>query len=262
MYNLFVLKPLCKPIQGNILIDTLTSFQLFSGVTILAFAYLVRGVAGFGSGLIAVPLLSLMFPISQVVPVIILLDYLASLSHGFSNRSEIRWKEILPLIPFSITGMVIALFFMSRSDTLILTKALGVFIVLFALFTLSGYKPKTGAARGWGVLAGFSGGLIGTLFGTGGPFYVTYFKARGLQKTAFRTTLAVAFLMDGAGRLTGYASTGYFDLRFFTLIAVLLPIMVIFLYIGGHIHTKLTHEQFERAISVLLIGSGIMLIVK
>lgn len=100
------------------------------------------------------------------------------------------------------------------------------------------------------------------MFGTGGPFYVTYFKARGLDKLAFRTTMAVTFLLDGAGRLLGYATTGYFDLKFLTMIAMALPVMAIFMYIGGHIHTKLTQEQFQRGISILLILSGIVLIFK
>jgi uncharacterized protein len=37
-------------------------------------AYLVRGVAGFGSGLIAVPLLSLAAPVPAVVPLVVALD--------------------------------------------------------------------------------------------------------------------------------------------------------------------------------------------
>jgi len=244
------------------LIDALTPFQLSASAAILAIAYLVRGVAGFGSGLIAIPILTLMFPISIVVPLMVVLDYVASLSHGLKNRDEIRWKELLPLIPFSIAGVMIALFFLSKSDAYLLTKALGVFIILFALYTLSGFTPKSGAARGWGALAGLSGGMIGTLFGTGGPLYVTYFKARGLDKGAFRTTLAVTFLLDGAGRIVGYASTGFFNAEFFKLIAMALPVLAVFMYIGGHIHTKITQVQFQRAISVLLILSGTVLLLK
>ncbi len=242
------------------MIDTFTHFQLAASALVLALAFLVRGIAGFGSGLIAVPLLSLMLPLSLVVPLMVLLDYTASLSHGLSNRGEIRWKEILPLIPFSLAGVVFALIFISQSDALLLTRALGVFVILFTLYTLSGYSPKAGAARGWGAMAGLSGGMIGTLFGTGGPFYVTYFKARGLDKVAFRATLAVTFLLDGAGRIVGFASSGFFNLKFFSLVACALPIMGVFMYIGGHIHSKLTHEQFQRGISLLLIVSGMVLV--
>lgn len=242
--------------------DSLTATQLAAGAVILAIAYLVRGISGFASGLIAVPLLTLLLPLTTVVPLIVVLDYLSSLSQGIKNRSDIRWKEIISLIPFSLAGVAIALFFLSRSDAALLTKALGVFIILFALFTLSGYTPKAKAARGWGVLAGVSGGMIGTLFGTGGPFYVTYFKARGLDKAAFRATFATIFLLDGAGRLLGYTTSGYFTLEFLTLLVAALPIAGVFLYIGGHLHTQLTQADFERAISALLIVSGIILLIK
>jgi uncharacterized membrane protein YfcA len=244
------------------LIDALTPLQLAVSVAILALAFFIRGIAGFGSGLIAIPILTLMLPLSVVVPVMVLLDYIASLSHGLQNRTDIRWREILPLIPFSAAGVVIALFFLTQSDALLLTRALGVFIILFALYTLSGYTPKSGATRWWGGLAGLSGGMIGTLFGTGGPMYVTYFKARGLDKAAFRTTLAVTFIMDGAGRIVGFASTGFFNREFLVLIAMALPIVAIFMYIGGHVHTKITQLQFQRGISVLLILSGTVLLLK
>jgi len=47
-----------------------------------------------------------------------------------------------------------------------------------------------------------------------------------------------------------------------SLVAIALPVMAVFLYIGGHIHTKLTHAQFEQAISVLLLMSGAVLLFK
>lgn len=244
------------------MLETVSATQIGLIGAILAVAYFIRGVAGFGSGLIAIPLLVHFLPLSVVVPLVVVLDYIASLTQGVSNRADIRWREILPLIPFSLLGVVVALFFLSRSDAMLLTKALAVFIILFALYMLSGYTPKAGAARGWGVLAGVSGGMIGTLFGTGGPFYVTYFKARGLDKAAFRATFATVFLIDGAGRLTGYAGTGLFTLGFMQLLALALPLMGVFLYLGGHVHTRLSQAAFQRAISVLLIGSGISLLAR
>lgn len=236
--------------------------QLIAAAMVLAVAYFVRGVAGFGSGLIAVPTLALMLPLQTVVPLVVLLDYVASASQGATNRQDIRWREILPLIPFSLIGVLVALFVLKRSDAELLIHGLGAFVIVFALYTLSGYAPKREHSRGWAVVAGTSGGMIGTLFGTGGPFYVTYFKARGLDKAAFRATFATIFLLDGAGRLFGYVGTGLFTLDFLTLAAAALPIMAVFLYLGGHVHTKLSQQAFQRAISALLIVSGVMLLLK
>ena len=63
---------------------------VYSGLVVLL-AYWVRGMAGFGSGLIAVPLLTLMWPVTLVVPVVVALDYLGSATQGIiSGRSRRR----------------------------------------------------------------------------------------------------------------------------------------------------------------------------
>ncbi|MBI5753360.1 MAG: sulfite exporter TauE/SafE family protein [Hydrogenophilales bacterium] len=242
--------------------EMLTPIQLLAGAAIIAIAYLVRGIAGFGSGLIAIPLLVFIMPISTVVPLILVLDYLASIGMGMSSWREICWKEVLSLLPFSFIGTIVAFFFLQQIDTDILTKALGVFIIVFGLYSLSGHTPQVGAARAWGIWAGLSGGVVHVLFGTGGPFYVTYFKARGIDKAAFRATLAAVFMIDGAGRLIGFGATGHFSLGFLYLLAVAVPLMAVFLYAGGHIHTRLTQAAFQRAISTLLVGSGAILLMR
>ena len=65
---------------------------------VLFVAYLVRGIAGFGSGLIAVPMLTLVAPVPLVVPLVVSLDYIGSASQGMQNRDYVAWKEqLVPL---------------------------------------------------------------------------------------------------------------------------------------------------------------------
>ena len=59
---------------------------------VLFVAYMVRGVAGFGSGLISVPLLALRFPVTVVVPLVVFLDFIGSASQGLSNWKRIAWR--------------------------------------------------------------------------------------------------------------------------------------------------------------------------
>lgn len=234
-----------------------------AAAAIVALAYFVRGIAGFGSGLIAVPLLLLVgLPLTQVVPLVVLMDYLASASHGLANRQAISWRDILPTLPFMLIGVGAALFLFQAADVYLLTKVLAVLLILLALYQLFGKKTSGTASRLWAIPAGGFGGLIGTLFGTGGPFYVEYLQKRGLDKTAFRATFATLFLIDGGNRLAGYLFTGLFNLAALKLLAVLLPVMAVALYAGGHVHTRISQDSFKRGINILLIGSGIMLLLK
>lgn len=244
------------------MLESLTTIELLLAALIIIVAFFVRGIAGFGSGLIAIPLLALMLPLSMVVPLVGLLDYLASTSHGARHRQAISWRDIYPLLPFTFAGVLTALYLFHTVDAELLRKALGGFILLYALYTLLSSGPGFRGSRWWAIPGGGLGGLIGTLFGTGGPFYVIYLRLRHLDKTAFRATIAIIFLIDGGSRIIGYFVSGFYTGDTMYLLAAALPIMIIGMYIGGHVHTTISQRTFQRAIGILLVGSGLALLLR
>ena len=244
------------------MLDFLSLGQWLLLAAIISGAFFVRGIAGFGSGLIAIPLLALFLPLQVVVPMVGLLDYIASSGHGFRHRQQIRWGEILPLLPFTLLGVGSALYLFHTLDAELLRKALGVFVLLYALYTLSGLMPQRPGSCWWALPAGSFGGMVGTLFGTGGPFYVAYLRLRHLDKSAFRATIAMIFLIDGSSRIVGYFATGLYHAQTIILVAMALPVMVLAMYLGGHIHTNLSQQAFQRGIGLLLIGSGLALLLR
>ena len=241
--------------------DSHLSELVMIAAPVIFLAYLVRGICGFGSGLIAIPILSLMFPLKVAVPLVVMLDYLASAGHGVSLRQSIQWREIARLIIPALFGVSAGLLIFHKVDAELLTRFLGGFVFLYALYALWG--PEMPRASSWWALpAAFSGGAVGTLFGTGGPFYVTYLKARQLDKTPFRATFACIFILDGAARVTGYVGTAVVDIQLLFLLAMSLPVMILGMYLGGKIHTSLSTEIFTRAISILLLASGASLMLR
>ncbi len=228
---------------------------------VLFVAYLVRGIAGFGSGLIAVPLLALRFPVTVVVPLVVFLDYVGSASQGVKNRAHIVWKDQLPLIPFSLIGVGVGLFLLSTMSKPGLGKALGGFVLVYAIYQLLPL-PALRGSRLFAIPCGLLGGFIGTLFGTGGPLYVMYFNLRQIEKSGFRATFASNFLIDGGIRLAAYATAGLLHGAMLLSMLAALPVVGAGLYVGGRIHTGFSQETFKRFISVLLLCSGIALLLK
>lgn len=228
---------------------------------VIFFAYIIRGIAGFGSALIAVPLLALLLPLTIVVPLVVFLDYVSSALHGVRHRESIQWTDIWPLLPFSLVGIGISLYLMNTIEPSSLTIALGVFVILFSIYQLLPIDFCK-ASRITAAPAGFFGGFFGTMFGTGGPCYVIYLNLRKLDKTAFRASFASIFLIDGAIRLLGYTSKGFYNLETLMYLLLAAPIAGLGLYFGGNIHTSLGREAFIKLISVLLLGSGTALLTK
>src|SRR5688500_13240134 len=80
-------------------------------------AYFIRGITGFGSGLIAVPLLALSHPLQFAVPLVLALDFTASLVLGGTNRQQVDWAEIKVLLPFGLIGACIGAFALMKLPT-------------------------------------------------------------------------------------------------------------------------------------------------
>lgn len=244
------------------MIETITSTHYILASFILILAYTFRGVTGFGSGLIAIPSLALFLPLTFVVPFISIMDISASVLHVIHTRQHIAWKTMLRALPFAFIGVAVALFIIKSINTVILVKALGVFIILFAVYSLISPKLNRNDSPVWPVFAGFFGSLIGTLFGTGGPFYVFYFHLQEMDKTVFRATCAATFLLDGLIRATGFTLSGFYTSTVLINILYAYPIMFLAMYIGEHLHTNISQRTFQKAIGVFLIFSGFALLLK
>ncbi|MDB4223628.1 sulfite exporter TauE/SafE family protein [Granulosicoccus sp.] len=224
-------------------------------------AYLVRGISGFGSGLVAIPLLLLVHPLNVVVPVVVALDFLGSLAQGLKNREKICWTEIKPLLPFTLIGVGIALMLFKTADTGTLTAALAVFIIAFSIYQLLPL-PDLKGSKMWSAPAGLLGGLVGTLFGTGGPFYMIYLSVRGLDKVQLRSSFAAYFFVDGTIRLLGFALIGLLNTEGFIFLLKCLPVAALALFIGGKVHVTISNKTFKFFISLILVYSGYRLLTK
>ena len=166
------------------MIDNIDTSGLVYAAGVIFAAYVVRGIAGFGSGLIAIPLLALQYPLPIVVPIVVFLDYLGSASQAHGNQRRIVWSDLLPLIPFTLFGVVVGVFLLSTMDKVWLGRALGVFVLAYAIYQLLPL-PDLKGSRLFAIPCGLAGGGIGTLFGAGGPLYVIYFNLLGIPKEGF-----------------------------------------------------------------------------
>ena len=76
-------------------------------LAVVALGFGVLGITGFGSALISVPLLAWVWPLEQVVPLVLLLDFVASLVLGGMQWQMIRLRELLGLFAWMLAGVVL-----------------------------------------------------------------------------------------------------------------------------------------------------------
>jgi uncharacterized protein len=149
---------------------------------VLTGAFAVRSAAGFGAGLIAVPMLAFILPVSTAVSVAAVLTTVTSAEQVGRNWRQIAWKQFALVSFYTVVGIGLGFYFLKTLDEHTLRRGLGAFLVLYSIHALwaRGTFPVL-PARWRGALAagtGIAGGFCGALFGGGaGPIYVVYFNA-------------------------------------------------------------------------------------
>jgi uncharacterized membrane protein YfcA len=118
-------------------------------------AYVIFAITGFGSTLIAVPLLAHLFPLKFVIPLVVALDCVSSISMGFKLRENVYKKEVLRLLPFMIMGMLCGMFLLLRLPANV-CSALGVVVLFGISYAVSGaaIRLKRWAVAPIGLFAG------------------------------------------------------------------------------------------------------------
>jgi hypothetical protein len=239
-----------------------TEYIVYSCITLLI-AYFIRGISGFGSGLIAIPILALWLPLTYVVPLMLLLDFSASILLSGVNLRQVNWREVRTLIPLSIIGITLGTHLLTSLPMQPMLITLAIFVAIFGLRSLLNLHGEKIISRWWAIPAGLSGGTIGALFGTGGPPYIIYLGHRITDKTALRATFSGLILVEGSLRISSFAYAGLFsDTRLFWSYVAAMPIVAIGLTLGNRAHIGLTREKMMRLIGLLLLGSSVSLLIK
>lgn len=233
---------------------------LLAGLIVLV-AYFIRGISGFGSGLIAVPLLAHFLPLTFVVPMILVTDFAASLALGTHTRKHARWDEVKPLLPFSVLGVLAGVTLLVNLPKAPLLSALGLFVLAFGLRSVLNLHGTRTISRLWAMPAGLTGGMVGALFGTGGPPYVIYLTHRLRDKGELRATFSGLFIIEGGLRIVTFLVAGLLlKLELLMAIAGALPLVALGLWAGNRVHVGLTPAQMQRILGALLLTSGTSLL--
>jgi len=207
--------------------------------------------------------LALFLPLQFVVPLVLLLDFTASLVLGGVHFRHVQWGEVSILIPLSLVGVALGTSLLVSLPQAPMLIALALFVFAFALRSLLNLHGDKPVSRWWALPASFTGGTVGGLFGTGGPPYVIYLTHRIRDKGQLRATLSALFFIEGLTRIVSFLIVGLLlTTEIWTAFAAALPLVLGALYLGGRAHVGMSPVRMTRLIGGLLLVSSLSLAIK
>ena len=242
---------------------TLSPSALLQVAAVVFAGYLVFGITGFGASPITVPVLAHFLPLPFVLALAALLDLGSALVVGYHARRQADVPELARLLPFTLVGLALGVTLLVRlpQDTTLL--ALGLFVCVFALSVVFRGSAARRVGPGWAVPAGIAGGLIGGLFGTGGPPYVMYIAGRITEPAARRATISLMVVLNVGLRVGVFALAGLLASHaLWVAVPLLMPVAWVGVWVGHRVHVRLSPAATARVIGAVLFVTGVSVIVR
>jgi uncharacterized membrane protein YfcA len=238
---------------------TIALFALMMGALTGGF---VSGLAGFGTGLVALGIWLYVFPPSIAVPLVLICSIVSQTSTLLQFWRLIDFNLVWPFLIGGLAGVLPGTMLVAQADPGVFKLVVGLLLLIFPTALYFNRRPLalTFGGRAADALVGFAGGILGGLAGLSGPLPTLWASIRGWDKDERRgvfqtfnwTILTAALcLQTGAGLVTQ-------DVARLALLA--LPGTLLGAWLGARTYRVLSDRNFRDVVLGLLFLSGLGLV--
>lgn len=197
---------------------SLPPWALAVAFVVTAISALVQGTIGFGSAVIAVPVLALVHPALAPVPQL-LLGLPLSLATAWRERHAARPREVGWILAGRIPGLGIGLVLLAMASARVLDASIA--IMVLAAVTLIGSGIKVRRTPVSQLVAGTASGAFGLVSSIGGPPVALLYRDE--TGPTIRANLALVFSVGVSISIVGRVIAHAITTRDVALTALLLP---------------------------------------
>ncbi len=215
-------------------------------IALVAFAGVLRGFSGFGSAMVLAPTLAALYPLTEAVPLVILLEIVLSFQLLPAAVRLVVWREIGVMSAAALPGLAIGAWLLAVVPGYTLRLGISllivVFLVLLAMRVRRHGAKTTGGLAGAGLLSGVANGASGV----GGPPIVLYYLAGDDSSAALRATVICYFFIVDVASAVIYGAQGFLTREVALLAALCLPASILGVWVGSRLFDKASEETYRR----------------
>jgi uncharacterized membrane protein YfcA len=221
---------------------------------------LLSAVAGFGGGVLLLPVVTVLFGLRVAVPMLTLTQLSSNGSRVWFNRSELRWPLIgwfaLGAVPFAVLGGVL----LTHAPLPALKRLLGVFLIGVVIWRRGQRQPRTPTDPAF-VAVGAASGLGSALLGSVGPITAPFFLAVGLTRAAYIGTEAASALTMHLTKIATYGAGELLTGQVLLYGAALTPATLLGAWAGKKIVGRISDRLFVLLVEIGLLAAGVLFLI-
>ncbi|MGF7118275.1 sulfite exporter TauE/SafE family protein [Methanobacterium oryzae] len=228
---------------------------------IIAFLTIVIGtVAGFGTSTVFLPL-ALFFLDFKTALVLVAISHISGnigavtfFRHGIDKRL---------ILLFGVPGVILTIFgayFVTYIPQNTLQIILGVFLLIFSIYSLKEPDFKVKAKPKNTIIGGSISGFLQGLMGIGGPIRGAFLISYGLEKYKYIATLAVIAVVIDLTRIPIYFADNLLEPQYYFYIPPLIIIGILGSYTGKKIVKMIPQNTFKKIVLIAIAFTSLLLI--
>ncbi len=230
------------------------------GSVIFFLSALLQGLSGFGFSLFALPFVTLLIAPHEVVPVMIIYSIIINIVVLYSARTHIQIRAIRIFLVFGILGLPFGTYLLLIFPNSILKVMIGIIVIFWGAFFLSGLKLKIKKGKIVKILFGFISGVLGSSISLSGPPLIVYFTDTRMKKQYFRANLALYFIILNIITIILYSANNLMTSKVFNTSLKYFPALMLGVITGSLLSKKIPEKIFRNLVLILLIISGLIII--
>lgn len=222
---------------------------------------IVQALTGFAGVMLSIPPSMLLFGPDMAIAVINALCWGVSVVLAWRNRRYLNLKGVLTIVGFMLAGMAIGVKLYSLVSPQIIGPVYGGIIVAAALKNLL-VKPSEKPMSHWlSAVILIGAGIIHGMFASGGALLVVYLAATYHNKYTFRANVAAVWSCLNLVLMFKDFEKGMFNAQAFHLMLIAIIPLLLAVYIGNKIHSRINQRMFNYSTYGLLLLSGAMILI-
>ena len=235
----------------------LSLLPLATGILVVLFAGITQGLTSFGFALIAVPFLSMLVPIAEVVPIVVILSLGTNLIMLSQTFRRIEFRKIGLLVVSSLIAVpfgTLALIYIVPNT---IKAVVGVVIILVSGVMLTGMRFPVRSEKIALVPIGMLSGFLNGSISMSGPPVALFMSNQNEDKEVFRANLTIYATILNVFTITSFIVSGVLTSNVIAYSVWLIPAMIVGVLLGGLLETRINQTLFKRIALCLILASGI-----
>jgi len=219
---------------------------------VLFIAGCVRGFAGFGAGMIFMPVAtSVMLP-STAAASFLFIDGIVALPLVIRALRLCDWPTVLPAVAGAVISVHFGAWLLANTDVLVLRWMIFGIVTGLLLLLISGWryhkKPTMPVSFGVGIVAGVLGGISQV----SGPPVVAFWLSSAREPAIVRANLIVFFALASIGTFAAYILNGFFTVEVFHLLLMAIPVYALAIFAGSKGFSMANPSLYRKLAYVLI----------